>query len=440
MKLSQEQQNGVDKIAKWLSDPKGDWNFNFGGAAGTGKTTTIQKLIGGMDREPLIAAPTGKAASVLQAKLKGEAKAEVKEGEAHPSGEKPKSGFSVTTIHKLIYQPQHQSTSEIEGMEKEVDNLLGSEDANAPKRVEELRENIKRLKRGLAQEEPEFSLKGIDVDKNKDLVIIDEASMVTEEMRDDLRNLGCRVLFVGDQNQLPPVKSDPWFHKSRLDFGLKEIHRQALESPIIRLSMAIRTGDLSKKDYQFDDCKIVGKEEVPKSEWVAADQVLTGRNVSRQRINRFMRKRLGHRDFGELPASGEKLICLKNQDKSGVYPAFINGVQCVSRSATDINPENDSCVIDLEYEGEDLSGVPFYDFHCRKHYNSDLDELPWKWRLHLREFDYAYAITVHKSQGSEWPFVILADDKMNKINKKFRKQWLYTAVTRAKEKLIWVQD
>jgi exodeoxyribonuclease-5 len=200
--------------------------------------------------------------------------------------------------------------------------------------------------------------------------------------------------------------------------------------------MDIRNERVSASEFQYDDCMITSKNNVDPKVWLTYDQVLTGTNRSRHRINRFFRSQLGHK--APLPLSGEKMICIKNNYRSN--PIFINGV--IFKSIADVDPdtiEEGISFLSMIYEGRELTDLQFYNYHCLLAYNDNLIEEPREFRRELFECDYAYAITVHKSQGSEWNSVLVADDGMMKNKREFRRRWLYTAVTRAKSKLLIVQ-
>lgn len=415
IQLSQEQIVTEHQFHNWLKDHTRP-TFTLGGYAGTGKTFLMANLIqqlGGeyCSREIICAAPTGKAASVLREKL---------------------GGFPVRTIHSILYAPiEHKS----EGFEKLMEQLIADPN-NA-----ELQIRVDHEKRQLAGKGLGFNIKEDSGILPGQLVMVDEASMVTQEMYHDLVNTGAKVMFVGDPGQLPPVGDGGWFLKAVYDAVLEKVQRQALESPIIRLSMQIRKGQLAAHEFQFDDCRIVNKSEVSKEDWLGTDQVITGMNATRRRINNYYRRQLGHAEFGEMPRTGEKLICLKNE-KIGIIEEggtqYINGVQAVAAGNWDYDDRGDLRG-DVLYEGQLRENVLAYDYHFLVHQRGSLVIDPWQYRKDLREFDYAYAITAHKSQGSEWDSVILCDDKMKRDDKDFRRRWLYTAVTRAKESLIWVQ-
>lgn len=406
MSLSPEQDSAAMKIVHWL--PSSDQVFMLGGFAGTGKTYLLSHIIQDLkthnNLDILCCAPTGKAASVLRSKLNGK---------------------DVTTIHSLIYSPISEDTKRLEAL---LESL--SKDPTSTTLLNEI--DIE--KRRLADLRVGFQITSKAKIVPDQLVIVDESSMVSNEMYRDLVATGAKLLFVGDPGQLPPVGDGGWFLKADYDVVLREVQRQALESPIIRLSMDVRGGTVSTKNYQYDDCRISDKSEVSKSDWMKADQVITGTNASRRKINRFYRKQLGHVEKSDLPIAGEKLICLKNNSETDIK--YINGVQAMIASDSKYD-DFGNFRMDVMYEGSLIESLECYDFYFLEHYQDNGVIDPWYMRKDLREFDYAYAITVHKSQGSEWDTVIIADDKMMRENFNFRKRWLYTAVTRAKTNLIW---
>jgi exodeoxyribonuclease-5 len=177
------------------------------------------------------------------------------------------------------------------------------------------------------------------------------------------------------------------------------------------------------------------KESLPATEWLTFDQVITGTNEARRKINRYFRRQKEYRSW--WPCANDKLICLRNENDGGMY--YINGVQAMALNDATYISDFDTVVGDIVYEGSVVAGVPFYRFPFQAHYDAQAVEDPLQSRRGMvQDFDYAYAITVHKSQGSEWDRVLLADDGMQSNNKEFRKRWLYTAVTRAKRELVWL--
>lgn len=404
MKLSGEQNQALDKIHRWVHSSD-DWSFKLGGYGGSGKTTLLQHFINQQSYPTLCCAPTGKAASVLSSKL---------------------DNIVVTTIHKLLYAPIDPDATKLHDIREQ----LVTDPTN-----EGLREDLDEAQVEFDNADVQFMINYNPDNLKGKLVIIDESSMVTEKIMKDLHDTGCKVLFVGDPGQLPPVKSRDWF-AGQFNFVLQEVQRQALDSPIIRLSMDIRNGDFESKlrQYTTKQCRVVPQHKVKKSHLVKADQVITGMNMTRWSLNRIIRTKLDRLDA--LPMKGDKLMCTKNEYLK--HMTYINGVQLVATSDTVRQPLSSYCTVGINYGGVDIPKVPFDYFECNRNYHSDIKQRPWYELQDMRGFDYGYAITAHKSQGSEWDYVIVVDDKMRVQDTEQRKRWLYTAVTRAKERLTLV--
>lgn len=404
MQLAKQQSQAYDAIHKWLS-VKDQPMFRLGGFAGTGKSYLLGHLVNNYMGDILCACPTGKAASVLQSKL---------------------TTTPVTTIHSLLYTPVPPNEATLENA-----RLLHEADPDN----DELHKAYKDEKLKHKKNEISFAFHGGGLRGSSTLIIIDEASMVSETIKNDILSLGVKVLFVGDPGQLPPVNSKDWFNAPGFDYVMTDIHRQALDSPIIRLSMDIRKGRLRPLQFQRDDCRVVSKPQVKVSELIKADQLITGTNAERHKLNRLIRKKLKIDSMS--PITGDKLICLKN-DRESHDVAFINGVQAVATGDARL-AGNLKGFIDIDYDGEMLTNVLFYPWHCLNTYGDGVEAESWKDIWGCQHFDYAYAITCHKAQGSEWDNVVVIDDRMQAQDRNFRKRWLYTAVTRAKNKLTLVR-
>lgn len=408
MQLTRAQEIALFSIKAWLSDYDKQ-EFILAGFAGTGKTTLLQEFINSRDELVLCVAPTGKAASVLSKRLEN---------------------VKVTTIHSALYKPVAANPAKLEDMLME---LVGDPDnKDLREAIERERERLEQIKLGFAVNEKHRIEKG-------QLVIVDEASMVTGRIREDLYRTGAKVLYVGDPGQLPPVRDKGFFAEAEPDVMLTEILRQALDSPIIRLSMDVRNGhSISFGEYSSDGSGSVvkvPKESVSPETWLSYDQVITGKNDSRRKINRYFRTKKYPGNRSVYPMKGDKLICLKNEAEDGVY--YINGVPASSLDDAVKCPNQPWVIGKVLYEDEILEDVVLWPRAFEMHYSDVKEDLPFE-RLGMRQFDYAYAITVHKSQGSEWDRVLLADDQMQSQDRDFRKLWLYTAITRAKSELLWL--
>lgn len=404
MQLKGNQLKAYDLIHKFLKNPM-QKIFICCGYAGTGKTTLMKFLIDSIDQKPLACAPTWKAASVLSKKLEG---------------------FFVSSIHQLLYAPQDNNIKLIKTLEAAL--LKDPDNEEIQKELEEARKSSK--KKGV-----QFYKKITPGEYNGKTIFIDEGSMVTNRMINDFIQSGAKIVVFGDDFQLQPVGEKPWLHTATPDIKLEEVHRQALDSDIIQASMQIRKNGVVKFSQFKNSNEFINrsKGEMAKQDWIDCDQVLTGKNVARRKVNRFFRTQLGHNEKGIFPVKGEKIICLKNQIEDH---GLINGI--VGYATDDFNyHEAEGLHGSVSMESVEKYELPIWKQPFEATYKN-VEEDPYFVRQDLSEFDYGYCITVHKSQGSEWPFVILADDGTFLKGRAERKNWLYTAMTRASKKFIWV--
>ena len=271
---------------------------------------------------------------------------------------------------------------------------------------------------------PQFVLKEESEVSHAPLVILDECSMVGERMAEDLLSFGVRLLVLGDPAQLPPVKGTGYFIQGEPDNMLTEVHRQAKDNPIIDIATRVREGRrVELGDY--GDTRVVSRVEAQDA--LAHDQVLCGTNKKRQAIN--ARHRHLDQRSGDFPNAGERLICLKNDRQLGL----LNGTmwECV-QDVRPPDPDEEQIYLRIApEEGGEPMGVPaevslFHD-----------DMVKPDWRSRGQHFTYGYAVTVHKAQGSQWDNVLLFDDWPGAET---HRNWLYTGVTRAAERLTLVRQ
>lgn len=349
--LSPQQMAALQAIEDFIGDPTRR-QFNLFGPAGTGKTYLISELSQRHDNLRLCAF-TGKAASVLA----------------------KKTGCAATTVHGLQYK-----LVEI-GRDRDGKKVL----------------QFERVTRAL----------------HGDIIIVDESSMISQEIGRDIMLHGAKVIFVGDPHQLPPVKGGRYCLTS--DFELTEVHRQALESGIIRQATNMREHSFYEDDAE---CQVVHK--IKDADLLAADMVLCHRNVTRHRLNRRMRTLLD-RPEGHL-VKGEPVMALKNCARAGIF----NGA--VYELAEDFHPnESDEIVLAM---GDDavlkLHGVGFVEP------GGSVDDFDEDRNL-TTVFDHGYAGTVHKSQGSEYDRVVLIDEYRRPEG---RREWAYTGISRAAKHIL----
>ena len=360
------QDAALNAVSAWLKSKPGRNGspriFRLFGYAGTGKTTLAKHVAEGVDGKVLFAAFTGKAAQVMR----------------------NKGCLGASTIHSLIY------------------------------RARESGEAV-----------PQFDLWDEAPASKAELIVIDECSMVDAELGRDLMSFNVPLLVLGDPAQLPPVNGGGYFTDFAPDSMLTEVHRQAEDDPIIRLSMQVRAGETLELQHH-GATEVVTRETLDPSRVLEADQVLVGRNHTRRAYNDRLRSRRGIE--GKLPSSGEKLVCLRNNKRKGL----LNGAlfQVAERGRA-------SPIVKLRVRPEENVTAKAFKVSVRPEcFTAKIEDVAWEQRKRYDEFDYGYVLTVHKAQGSEWDDVVLFDESA--AFGESRQRWLYTGITRAAKRLTVV--
>lgn len=356
MNLSLKQVEAFDAIMLWLKD-KSRKRFVLAGYAGTGKSTLARHLENVLGANNVFyCAYTGKAANVLR----------------------EKGCEMVNTIHGYAYILDKNNSTESQPIFKR---------------------------------NPESPLKSAPI------VIIDEYSMLPEKIIEDLEKSCNKILYLGDPFQLPPVSGEC---PLKPDFFLTEIHRQALDSPIIRYATMTQEGKLYGRVNE-KGFKHITKRELAQETFFLVDQIIVGTNQTRKNINNWYRKRTIP-DAPLIPQKGEKIICLKNNFQLGIF----NGMIGESGNAFDVTPNTFK--------------IPFEHLKSVNVWRGDVSgkgEYFYNKNAPLERFDFAYAITAHKSQGSEFKSLLIKNEPVGSdVN--LRARWLYTAITRASENCILV--
>jgi exodeoxyribonuclease-5 len=276
------------------------------------------------------------------------------------------------------------------------------------------------------EEIPSFDLWDDAPASKAELIIIDECSMVDAELGRDLLSFGVPVLVLGDPAQLPPIQGGGFFTEAEPDVMLTEVHRQAAGDPIIRLSMDIRAGEYLEPG-RYGETEVVRKDDLDPQRVLEADQVLVGRNATRRAYNIRMRERRGFED--KLPSAGDKLVCLRNNRKKGLFNGSLWSVKERGARRTGIMTMRLLPDDDTGLRGVKVSVRP----EC---FSGGIEQIDWARRKPYDEFDYGYVLTVHKAQGSQWDDVVLFDESFAFPDS--RERWLYTGVTRAAKRLTVV--
>src|SRR5258708_13863972 len=140
--------------------------------------------------------------------------------------------------------------------------------------------------------------------------------MVDAELGRDLMSFECPLLVLGDPAQLPPIQGGGFFTDCVPDAMLTEVHRQAQDDPIVRMSMDVREGrelDIGR----YGESEVVSRADLDPDPVMGADQVLVGRNNTRRSYNMRVRQKQHIED--PLPVAGDKLGCLRNNRKKGLF-------------------------------------------------------------------------------------------------------------------------
>jgi exodeoxyribonuclease-5 len=375
MQFSPQQDEALKAVSRWLKEGQRPV-FRLFGYAGTGKTTLARHFAEHIDGQVQFAAFTGKAAQVLRSK----------------------GATNALTIHSLIYRPR--------GEEAVEDETTGKTSIN-----------------------PTFSLNRQSPVAKAALIVVDECSMVDEQLGRDLMSFGTPILVLGDPAQLPPISGGGFFTEHEPDHLLTEIHRQAADNPIIRMALDVREGrELAHGD--FGAARVISRGDVDQELVLAADQVLVGTNRTRRRYNQRLRELKGF--DAAYPQAGDKLVCLRNDPAKGLLNGSLWKVMTSSRET--VKP-GINLLVSPEEDDPDR-GVAKIKL-LKAAFEAPETEIPWQQKKRFDDFDYGYALTVHKAQGSQWDEVVLFDESF--AFKETRQRWLYTAITRAAERLTVVR-
>lgn len=331
----------------------------LGGYAGTGKTTAIKWVkdaLKAKGRHFAVCAYTGKATNVLRNK-----------------------GIVASTIHSLIYR------------------AIKDEEGNTVWWTKD-------------KYDPEIS--GLDG------FIVDEASMVSQEVYSDMLSYGKPLIFVGDHGQLEPIGGSKFNLMKNPMYRLEQVHRNAGE--IALFAEHIRKGQPAHKFKAEKQVQLVQESAIWNEHLSNVDQVIVAFNRRRVEINERVRK-FKRLEYSYL-AVGEKVICLRNNRSQLLF----NGQQGI---VTRISEDGER----FDFTSD---GIDYYDII----YDPDIfgQEKPViEYNSKTNPFDYAYAITCHKAQGDEFGSVIVYEQSCDGWD---HWRWAYTAASRARRSLIWVLD
>ena len=411
--LTADQAEAAEFITEWFLHLNTQV-FVLCGYAGTGKTFLVDYVVRSLGLVPgesaAFVAPTGKAASVL---IRG--------------------GTPAGTLHSLIYIRE-------EDIEVNEDGEVISERFLRFVRKESLPKELK-------------------------LIVVDETSMVSDDLLRDLLSFGVKCLLCGDPAQLPPVGGTGSV-LSMPAITLKEIVRQEIGNPIIRMAEIVRGGGRLAYGQYGKQAAVVSERRISPAMrrrlLLEADIVIVGTNRTRNRINREARILRGIPEEARLPIDGEKLICTLNDwskplDEAGDFH-LVNGIIGTCRNVREQEDGLGQLDFTADFLDAPVKDLPFDAgiFKEGRYYHNYGDKaclleggmvvhednfevlrrLKVKREDTICRFEFAYAVTCHKAQGSEYDYVVVFDE-----SRLFEEgpSWLYTAITRAKKKLVIIR-
>lgn len=296
------------------------------------------------------------------------------------------------------------------------------------------------------------------LEKPYKVIVCDEISMLPLSIWKQLLSHPVYVIGLGDPAQLPPVSSEDNNHLlEHPHIFLDEIMRQALDSEIIRFSMWVRQGkSISSYPCDNQEVKILQPDEVNSGVYLWGDQILCATNQTRNIVNSQIRLLRG---YDVEPQVGDKIVSLKNHwdfvsdHRSPLTNGTIGTITTIYPCILHYPPwiaTKDIPAYMLTMADE--TGEFFYkvcmDKTCLKtgqgimtpnqlmklKKNSKFVHVPPPY-----DFAYAYALTVWKAQGSQWPKVVGITESFPQ-DLELRKKFLYTLATRASEKLVIINN
>ena len=292
-----------------------------------------------------------------------------------------------------------------------------------------------------------------------DIIVVDEISMVPKQLIDQLFKHRVYVICLGDPFQLPPIDKDEDNHLlDNPHIFLDEIMRQEESSEIIQLTMKIRNKEPLEL-FKGNEVQVLPKASLNSGMLLWGDQIITATNAMRTSINNQVRTLLGK---GKDPEDGDKIICLRNywEDFNDQGDPLVNGtigiltnsfqtnVQIPAFAARGSDIKSFDVLVGDFVANESIYGMTDIDRHMLLTGEKCCD-----WRLSYKlgkmrqrigdivpkEFAYGYAITAHKAQGSEWDRILVIEENFP-FNKEEHARWLYTAATRAVNKLVILRN
>lgn len=259
--------------------------------------------------------------------------------------------------------------------------------------------------------------------------------MVNDKIREDIMSFGIPIIMTGDSNQLPPVIGNSSILDTP-DFVLTKIMRQAEGDPIVYLSQCI-LNDVPIEYGMYGKSSVVPSIEIDKHVLTDYDMIICAKNKTREELNNKIREEVLHYDDIK-PRLGDKLICRKNNWQENLHGIYLtNGLVGYITEIDYCSMYRDVIYIDFQPDFmEDSFEKLTLDYKYFKAPWQEKKDYGFNFKENER-FEYAYAITAHLSQGSEYENVIFMDEKFH--DPLTLKRLRYTAITRARNSITYVK-
>lgn len=396
--LNKEQEEIKNKALDWFFN-KSEQVFEIAGCAGTGKSVLMYAILSELglnENQYMPMAYTGQASIVMRTK-----------------------GFkNAKSIHSSLYI---------------LDEYIDWEDINKYTNTPKKKKIFRRKSRS-------------EIPNSVILFFIDEAYMVPKDMKKNILSFGIKTIVCGDPNQLPPVSGEPGFLTGQNVHRLTQLMRQEADDPIVYLSQRAMKGLPIHSGLYGNNVLVCTESEFQDSMIGFADCICCGTNSTRDNMNKYIRKILGYSNY-QLPIRGERVICRNNnwelETASGI--SLCNGITGTIISVPEMTDKGDIFNIDFMI---DLDNSCFHNLDINLEYfladtkkRKEMKDL-FTNNIHYNHLrgnfiEYAYALTTHLCQGSEYNNGIYIEEPYMPNN--IMRQLNYTGITRFKNKLIYIK-
>lgn len=470
--LSPDQLEAYNSIKTWMNRGTATKRtLTLGGVAGSGKSALVSVIAHEMPSPLAFCAFTGKASSVLGRKLATAGIETVNRIVRSRDGERafeprPYCG----TIHGLIFRPCDVCMKEDVHEHTYGAGCRANAGDDGGLEVTGAREvfSASNVSKCLACDPPPpvkregpchkcggaRYLRRDSLDRGYRLIVVDEASMVSDDMLQALLSYNVPILAVGDHAQLPPVKGQGSLMR-KPDLRLEKIHRQAEGNPIIALSARIRaTGDIDDSLEDGEAFTVLARRDL--KDWIArrwnaarlnedprtpagalGSVLVTATNRARCNLNYDVREALG---IDGPPSKGEPVICLKNA--APIYNGMRGVLTADAVKGAAGSAPKWKMTVDFVEDGQTAENVlaSEHQFFAEKTIDFDAARALGVTMSNLGAlYDFGYSLTCHKMQGSQAPEVGVVLENMGWMTRDDRTRWLYTSSTRGAARLCIIR-